>query len=340
MPKKSSIFHRLDASFKPTKADRREQAKKLLLKRPVNEREIAEEIGVSVPITRRILKELRESGANFVRTGERLFLHNVVERGGQLVMKAKDRGDGYSVFGFVTDKHLCNRHERLDVLNAAYDRFAAEGVTDVFDAGNWIDGEARFNKQELLHFGMDNQLDYLIDVHPQRKGIVTHYVSGDDHEGWYAQRECINIGEYLELRAKKAGRSDLHFLGHVEADVELRVRSGRSAVMKVMHPGGGSSYAFSYAPQKIVESFQGGEKPAVVLGGHYHKFDYCYPREVHFVSGGCTVDQTMFMRKNKIAAHVGYSVIRIKQDPERGHIIGFSVDWNPFYDRGFYERRF
>ncbi len=327
---------------KLSKDARREQVKKLLQKRPMNDHEAAEDAGVSVAIIRRILKELRTGGANFIRTGDRLFLHNVVETGGKLTLKAKDRGDGWIVFGFCTDKHLCNSHERLDVLNAAYDRFAAEGVTDVFDAGNWIDGEARFNKQELLRFGMDNQLDYLIDVHPQRNGIVTHYVSGDDHEGWYAQRECINIGSYLEMKAKKAGRNDLQFLGHVEADVELKAKNSTNTrtVMRVMHPGGGSAYAFSYAPQKLVESFQGGEKPTVLLIGHYHKFDYCYPREVHVVSGGCMVDQTMFMRKNKIAAHVGYCLVKIKQDPDRGHVTNLAVDWNPFYDRGFYEQRF
>jgi hypothetical protein len=324
---------------KKTHEDRLAEAKKLYTSRPLNEAELAEAMKVGVPVARRITRQLREAGANFVRTGERLLLHGVIETGGKLVLKPRDRGDGWIVFGFVTDKHLGNRHERLDVLNAAYDRFAAEGVVDVFDAGNWIDGEARFNKQELRVFGMDDQLDYLIDVHPQRKGIVTHYVSGDDHEGWYSQRERINIGQYLELKAKKAGREDLRFMGHVEADVELRARNG-STTMRVMHPGGGSSYAFSYAPQKLVESFQGGEKPTVLLIGHYHKYDYCYPREVHVLSGGCMVDQTMFMRKNKIAAHVGYCLVKVKQDPDRGHVTNVAVEWSPFYDRGFYEQRF
>lgn len=324
---------------KKTHEDRSAEARKLYTERPLSEQELAEEMKVSVPVARRITRELRDAGANFVRTGDRLFLHNVLEPGGKLILRPKDRGDGWIVFGFITDKHFCNSHERLDVVNAAYDRFEAEGVTDVFDGGNWIDGEARFNKQELLHFGIDSQLDYAIEVSPQKKDIVTHFVSGDDHEGWYSQRERINIGQYFELKAKKAGREDLHFMGHVEADVELRAKGG-SATMRVMHPGGGSSYAFSYAPQKLVESYQGGEKPAILLIGHYHKWDYCFPREVHVISGGCAVDQTMFMRKNKIAAHVGYSLIKIKQDPNRGHVTNLSVEWSPFYDRGFYEKRF
>jgi hypothetical protein len=101
-----------------------------------------------------------------------------------------------------------------------------------------------------------------------------------------------------------------------------------------------SAYAYSYTSQKIVESFQGGEKPDIVFGGHYHKWDYCYPREVHFIQGGCTCDQTMFMRKNKIAAHVGYVNVELQQDAGDGHLTEVLAGWKPFYDRGYYEKRF
>ena len=59
-----------------------------------------------------------------------------------------------------------------------------------------------------------------------------------------------------------------------------------------------------------------------------------------FYGGFCAEDQSLFMRKNKIAAHVGFSLVKIKQDPERGHVKIVSVEFHPFYDRGFYEKRF
>jgi len=186
--------------------------------------------------------------------------------------------------------------------------------------------------------GMDNQIDYLIDKWPVRKGIVTHFIAGDDHEGWYAQREGIEIGRYMERRAKDAGREDLHYLGYAEADVALRCGSGAS-VMRVVHPGGGSAYATSYTAQKLVESYQGGEKPHVLIIGHYHKFEHGYPREVHCVQAGCTEDQSLFMRKRKLGAHVGFLEMRITQDAA-GVINRFGVEWFPFFDRGFYEKRF
>jgi hypothetical protein len=246
---------------------------------------------------------------------------------------------GVRRFGVTGDNHLCNKHSRLDVLNAAYDHFEREGITDVFNTGNWIDGEARFNKTELVTApGMDNQLDYLIDKFPVRKGITTHYIAGDDHEGWYQQREGIEVGRYLQMKAEEAGRTDLKYLGYGECDVKLAAGTG-SSVMRVVHPGGGSSYAISYTDQKRVESYQGGEKPQIELAGHYHKFNYGYPREVHAVQTGCTCDQSMFMRKKKLQAHVGFLVIEVTQD-DRGVVTRFGVEWFPFYDRGFYEKRF
>ena len=258
---------------------------------------------------------------------------------GRFEIKGNPRDEWTHIFGVTSDNHLCSKYARLDVLNAAYDHFERRGITHVFNAGNWVDSEARFNKTELLTApGMDNQLDYLIDKFPVRNGITTHFIAGDDHEGWYAQREGIEIGRYLESRATAAGRSDLHYLGYAECDVALKCGSG-AAVARVVHPGGGSAYAVSYTDQKRVESYQGGEKPQLEIVGHYHKFNYGFPREVHTVQAGCTCDQSLFMRKKRLQAHVGFVELRIKQD-SAGVITRFGVEWFPFFDRGYYEKRY
>lgn len=244
-------------------------------------------------------------------------------------------------FGVCGDKHLGNMHSRLDVLKMLYDIYEEEGITTVYDTGNWIDGEARFNKGELLVHGMDAQIDYWIENHPQKKGITTYFVAGDDHEGWYQQRECLEIGRYAMLRAKNAGREDLKYLGYAESVIELKSKRG-SAHMMVNHPGGGSSYAVSYKGQKYVESLQSKEKPDIIIQGHYHKFNVGYPREVWLVDSGAVCDQTLFMRKKQLQAHVGGQIIELMQSPE-GKIIRFRVEFLPFYDRTFYEtqkRRF
>lgn len=258
--------------------------------------------------------------------------------GGQHTVRVHDRGDGWKVIGFVSDTHLGSKHERLDVLKALYDIYASEGVTQVFHGGNWIEGQSKLNQHDIAVFGMESQLRYFIDNYPARKGITTYYVAGDDHEGWWQQREQVNIGQALQDKAEKSGRHDLHYLGYVEADIELKARKG-STVLRVAHGGGGAPYAFSYALQKTVEAYGGGEKPAVLCLGHHHKFDYCMPRNVHAFMPGCTADQSIFMRKRRIEAHVGGVLAWLKQGPD-GAIVRFRAEWIPFFNRGYYERRY
>lgn len=244
--------------------------------------------------------------------------------------------DGWYRYGFVTDNHLCSKYAREDVLHDLYDKFAAEGITRVYNAGNWIDGEARFNRHDLLIHGMDNQLRYFAERYPVRPGIKTYYIAGDDHEGWYAKDKGIDIGLRAQQTARDAGRDDLHYLGYMESFVTLRRAGiGTSAQMMVVHPGGGSTYALSYAPQKYVEALQGGEKPAVVMFGHWHKMDVFNYRNVWIIQGGTTEDQTPFMRKLKIEAHVGGVIVELQQD-ERGAIVRCRTEQIRYFDRGYY----
>lgn len=237
--------------------------------------------------------------------------------------------------GFTADNHLGSKYERLDVLNNLFDRFADSGVTDVYQGGNIIDGEARFNKFDIYVHGVEDQVSNLVRKWPSRKGITTHFITGDDHEGWYVQREHINIGQKMEDEAERAGRTDMKHLGYMERDIEF-IQPNGSSVVRVIHAGGGSSYATSYTSQKYVESLQGGEKPAIVLVGHFHKLDYAYPREVHVIQMGCTEDQTPFMRKKRLQAHVGGGILWLKQN-DIGIFTSVKVEFFAFYDRKFYE---
>lgn len=237
-------------------------------------------------------------------------------------------------YGVLADTHLCSKYSRLDVLNALYDYWESSGISTVYLMGNMIDGECRFNKHDLLAHGIEDQLDYFIDNFPVRPGLTTKYITGDDHEGWYIQREGINIGDYLEKKAAIAGRSDLRFVGHMEHNVSLEREGGKSN-LRVIHAGGGTAYAISYTDQKYVESLQGGEKPNVIFVGHFHKWNMGYPREVHTFQVGCTEDQTPFMRKKRIQAMVGGGIVTIKQDAS-GIIRSCVGEWIPFYDRSFY----
>jgi predicted phosphodiesterase len=239
-------------------------------------------------------------------------------------------------YGLISDTHLGNRCARLDVANALYDIFQEEGIETVLHGGNLIDGECRFNTAELIAHGVEGQIAYAAKHYPRRKGITTRFLSADDHEGWWAQRIGFDIGRHMESQFHKLGRTDLMWLGHMEVDLELDPDNPR-AVLRIIHPGGGSSYATSYQVQKFAESWTGGEKPSVALYGHYHKAGWFYPREVHCFLMGTAEDQTMWMRKKKLAAHVGGWIIEI-HITEMGGVGRVKGEFFPFYDRKYYHQ--
>lgn len=248
--------------------------------------------------------------------------------------------DNTFTFGVVADSHYCSKYAREDVTNDLYDRFERAGITHVYHCGNWIDGEASFNRHDLLVHGMDAQCRYLAERYPRRDGITTFAVAGDDHEGWYAQREGVDIGRYAEQRFRDAGRTDWVDLGYMEAHIRMvNANTGKSAVMAVVHPGGGSSYADSYVVQKIIESLDGGEKPGFAAYGHYHKQIAGEYRNVWWLQPGCGQDQTPFARKKRLRFVLGGAKVSFEQDPETGALVGYTPTMWRYFNQGYYENR-
>lgn len=253
---------------------------------------------------------------------------------GYLPLKAVEASDWHR-FGLVSDTHLCCKESRLEALHAQYDLFTKEKITTVLHAGNIVDGYVpRINGGSVLCTSVDDQAQYVIDNYPSRKGITTHFITGDDHEGWW-QKEGFNFGAYLAFLAKDQGREDLNYIGHVEADVEVR-SGGKKTIMKVQHPGGGSAYARSYAGQKQVESFQGGEKPAILIQGHYHVSNYSIDRNVHIIGLPGFQDQTIFARKKRLRMEIGGAILEFKTD-SGGAVTRCRLEFTLYFDRGYYK---
>jgi len=240
-------------------------------------------------------------------------------------------------FGIISDTHLNSRYERKDALKNAYDIFEREGVKTVLHTGNIIDGYGRLNQYDVFNIGIEEQLNYCLETYPQKKGITTHFITADDHEGWIVQREHINVGELLELKAHKIGRKDLHHLGYIEADVLVKVGSKPTRI-RLFHPGGGTAYSLSYKPQKIVESLQGGAKPDILIVGHFHKLGYFTWRNVDVILAGCMEDQTPFMRKKHIAAHIGFYIVTAHIAPD-GSINRLIPEKVSYYDKNYYSSK-
>ncbi len=311
----------------------------MLRKSPLALEEVAVKFNTSKGAALDALEALGSAGLNVHELGGKWSIEKTPALrsiGGGTALNLTSDKDNFFRIGFVTDNHIGSKYARLDVLHDLYDRFQRRGITTVLNAGNYIDGEARFNKFDLKIHGMEPQLRFLAEEYPQRPGITTYFVAGDDHEGWYGQREGVDIGRYTERVMRDAGRTDFIYLGYMEADVGLvNANTGATQRGRVIHPGGGSAYAISYAPQKLVESFDGGDKPAVVFIGHYHKMEIMNYRNCWCIQGGTTEDQTPFMSKNKLSAHVGGIIVTLEQDPRTGAIISCN-DMYRYFNQGYY----
>src|SRR5690554_4145086 len=63
--------------------------------------------------------------------------------------------------GIVSDVHLNSKWQQLTHLNAIYDLFVEEGITNVYNAGDMVAGENMFKGQnyEVFNHGADAQAD-------------------------------------------------------------------------------------------------------------------------------------------------------------------------------------
>jgi len=299
-----AVQKRLAAHEHPSMA----KVERLLGKRQsLNREEIAKELKIGLEAAAEILRDMSARGYNVVG--------DVVSRGGGVgKVEVEHFYDGDTVrFGVVSDTHLGNKHAMPEQLHEAYAVFKREGITQVYCPGNLIDGEKTYRGQEyeIDVMGADNVVAYLARTWPKIPGITTYHVeSSTCHEGYYVKSAGLLIGKMIE-----AERPDMKYLGLDEADIAIHDSPARP-ILRIVHPGGGTSYADSYRPQKIVESYHGGEKPAILIIGHYHKGGYYDIRDVAVLQAMCLERQTPFMRKLSLRAVLGFWIVEATFTPD------------------------
>ena len=312
------------------------------LRQPRTTDGLADHLGIRGIDAKRLIERARAHGIAITQRADKWHMVAAPSLGSarDAVRELVTDRHGRLRFGAIGDTHLGSKYERLDCLEDWYSHAASRDVRTVLHAGNWIDGEASFNQHDLAVHGLDAQMAYLAKHHPSRPGLETWAIAGADHEGWYSRREGVDVGRYAERVMREAGRSDWHDMGYMETFVRLRhAVSGKSSMLCLMHPGGGSAYAISYAPQKIVEGFDGGDKPAVLLIGHYHKASYQLTRNVHTIQVGCFQDQTVFMRQKKLSSHLGGMIVDVEIDPRTGAVIECGTQFRNYFVKEYYTGR-
>lgn len=253
----------------------------------------------------------------------RAELHAIANGG--MTMQTKDKiliEPTKSVYriGVITDTHYGSKYTNPDLTLCAFQEFAKAGVDAIFHCGDVTEGMSNRpgHVYECTHIGYEAQRDHAIDVLSQWTETPIYMIDGN-HDRWFQQACGAHIVSDICDSIDNA-----EFLGHDEGDICVGPVS-----IKLWHGQDGSSYAFSYRVQKIVESFTGGEKPNVFLCGHTHKALYVYDRHVHCLSAGSMQAQSKWMRSNRHASHTGFWTAEIGIG--KSGVTHFSPRWIPAY---------
>ena len=240
-------------------------------------------------------------------------------------MTARHSFEGDEInFGLITDTHLGSKYTKVSRLYSAFDKCDELGVDFIAHCGDVHEGLSHRpdHMYQCTHLGYEAQLAHSREVFSQWTNSPIYMIDGN-HDRWFIK----SAGAYI-VKELCSTQDNLKFIGHDEGDIKLK---GCPVTIKLWHGEDGSSYAYSYRVQKLVESFTGGEKPNVLLTGHTHKAFYlpnC--RHVECVSAGAIQSQSAWMRSKKHANHTGFWTVKMLVD-KKG-VVSFTPTWYPFYE--------
>jgi hypothetical protein len=225
-------------------------------------------------------------------------------------------------FAIMSDTHFGSKYAQITHLHSFYDLCAAQGIKDVYHAGDITDGLKMRpgHEYELYASSADEQLADVIKNYPKRDGITTRFITGN-HDASLFKHVGFDIGAAI---AKE--RDDMKYLGRDCAVVNLTP----DCTLELRHPWDGSSYAVSYKLQKMIEAMEADSKPNILAVGNYHKELSMFYRNIHGMLAACFQSQTPFMRNKSLAAIMGGFIVTIRVD-KNGYIQGYTPDFIPYH---------
>jgi len=228
--------------------------------------------------------------------------------------------------GVISDTHIGHNKYRPDIMDIAAKEFKKYKVDFVMLPGDILEGMSGRDGHifELSHIGASNQLNYAVQELSKIEQQIYAITASQSHDGWFSSKgnAGFEVGPELERRLK-----NFKFLGYDEADLNL----DNGCKIRMTHPGDGVAYAVSYKLQKYINSISGGQKPNILLQGHYHKSMYMFYRNIHAFEAGTLCEQSIFMRKKMTPAMLGYWIVGVQMDKS-----GWVSQINPQF-RAFYE---
>lgn len=250
------------------------------------------------------LHELLKKNGLTVEEAEKMLFHARRKESGSASLEIPGK-KGRFKFGVVSDTHLGAKTCALDELHAIYKLFKEEGVTDVLHSGDLVDGNGKVYSgqlNELMVYGLDDNIDYVTKNYPKVEGITTHFILGN-HDESFLKTDGANIGKRITQE-----RPDMKYLGMYDADLSLN-----GVKVKLHHGHSGGSYALTYRIQKYVENLTGERKPQIFFCGHYHTAVYASIRNIHCFTSGCFQKPNDFSTRLMLPNTVGGWLIEVEK---------------------------
>lgn len=252
-----------------------------------------------------------------------IFKKNIIIQN-QEPERHESKWDGTSSvkFAIMGDTQIGSKYTQLTYLHDFYDLCEREGIKDVYHTGDMVEGlKMRVGHEyELYTVSADDMRDEVIKNYPKRKGITTHFISGN-HDASIYKQVGYDIGQAIAN-----DRSDMKYLGRDCALVDITP----NCTLELRHPWDGTAYALSYKIQKMIEAMESDSKPKILAVGHYHKAEYLFYRNVHALQTGCFQCQTPFTRGKGISIHMGGWIVNAHVD-KNGTIQRFAPEFIPYY---------
>lgn len=220
----------------------------------------------------------------------------------------------------ISDSHLGSKFTNPADIVAAFKHAEEEGCQMITHVGDIFEGMSgrEGHIYELSEIGYTAQLELGRQVFATTK-LPVNAISGN-HDEWFIKSN----GAYI-VKELCDTLPNLNYLGQNYGTIYLN-----GARYELTHGlDGGGSYAISYRVQKIIEAYEGGQKPQIIGTGHDHKAGYFFLRNVHAFLGGCMQNQSDWMRQTRKSAMKGYWIIDALIDG--GEVKTIKMQFVPFY---------
>lgn len=202
----------------------------------------------------------------------------------------KEMVDSEFSIGMTSDQHLCDKAYKAEAHQEYYDIIKSRGIKYVLGAGDIFAGINVYPGQanDLVCWGLEEQLKYVVDNFPKREGVITETIGGN-HDYSFTKTAGVD-----PVRLLAAERPDIKYLGMYNSMINLG-----GIEIELEHLRKNPPYAVSYPGQKYVE--KRAHKPNILLLGHRHTTMYLYYSGVHIFEGGT------FQGSNTLSKELGFN---------------------------------